>query len=358
MKKLLLGTTALIGAAALFGADAFAAAPKVTLGGFVDFQAGVVDEDLDAGKSDFDAQNDSELKVSVDGTSDHGLGYGAVVELEADVGLDADGEGLNADKTYLYMQGNWGRTEMGANWGVAKTMKVDASTFARATGGVDGDWYDFVTVPAAGFVQTPDLLLDMTGATEDATKITYYTPRFSGIQLGASYIPDTGDTGQAPFSGDVNLGDAENVFVLGANYQGQWNNWGVALSATGEFGESESAALEDLSTYALGGSVNVAGFTVGGSWADLGDSLNAANTESEFWTAGATYAMGPFGVGLSYLDSESGTSEFNNVVLGADYQLAAGLVPYVEVHFFEYDAAGAALDNDGTAVLLGSQLTF
>lgn len=361
MNKILLGTTALIGAS-LLASSAMAAGPKVTVGGFLDFQAGFVDEDLDAGKSDYEFQNDTEIHFNVDGKSDSGLGYGAVVELEADVTADADGEGFNADRTYLYLEGGWGRTEMGSNYGPTKTMKVDASTFARATGGIDGDWNDFVTLPVAA-IYTPDLLLDAgsggaLGATEDATKITYYTPRFSGFQLGASFIPDTGDVGQAPFSGNAGVGQAENVVSLGLNYAGNFNNVALELSATGEFGSAEVAGVEDLGGYALGASVSTAGFTFGGSWADYNESLMAAGTDAEFWTLGLAYVTGPFGASVSYMDSETGTTDFTNLVVGADYQLAPGMVPYVEVAFFDIDPAGTALDNSGSSVLVGTELTF
>lgn len=361
MNKLLLGTTALI-TAGFFAGAAEAASPKVTVGGFIDFQAGMADEDLDTGKSDYEFQNDTEVTISVDGKSDSGLGYGAVIELEADVTADADGEGLNADKTYLYLDGGWGRVEMGSNVAPTKTLKVDASSFARGTGGIDGDWYDFVTLPVYA-IYLPDLYVDQGsggafGATEDATKITYYTPRFSGFQFGVSLTPDTGDVGQAPFSGDTVLGDAENVVSLGLNYSAQYNNVGVEASATGEFGSSESAAVEDLSSYAFGLAVSTAGFTFGGSYGVHDDSLVAAGTDADFWTLGAAYVTGPFGVSVGYLDSEVGTTDFTNLVVGADYQLAPGLVPYAEVSFFDIDPTGTALDNSGSVVMLGTELTF
>lgn len=361
MKKLLLGTSALI-SAALLADGAMAETPKVTVGGFADFQVGIVDEDLDTGRGDYEAQNDTEIHFSIDGKSDNGLGYGAVIELEADVTADADGEGLNADKTYLYMEGGWGRFEMGSQVGVTNTMKVDASTFARATGGIDGDWYDFVN-PAStgGYIISPDLLMDhglvVAGDREDQTKVVYYSPRFSGFQLGAHFTPDTGDVGTAPFSGDTN-GDAENVFGLGLNYTGQFDNVSVAASATGEFGGAEAAGAEDYEAYALGLNVGFAGFTVGGSWGTFDDSLAVADYDATFWNVGAAYDFGPFGASVTYLDTELGNNDFTNLSVGADYMLAPGLVPYVEVTFFELDNANNALDNEGSVLMVGTELSF
>lgn len=365
MKKILLGTSALVAAATLFAGAARAEGPAVTLGGFIDFQAGFTDQDLDAtgtvGGRDVKFQNDTEVHVKVDGKADNGLGYGAVIELEADVTADADGEGLNADKTYVYLESNFGRVELGNNYSPAKTMRVGAETLSHGTGGTDGDFYDFVTVPAA-FILKPDLPLDAAaGVAEDATKIVYYTPRFSGFQFGVSYAPDSGNGGTAAgFTTDTDAGQAENVFDLGLNYTGQFDQVGVALSATGSFGGSEAATTEDLAAYAFGGNLSYLGFTFGGSYGNWDDSLQAvgANTDADFWDVGLGYETGPFGVSVSYFTSEIGTNDFDNIIVGADYQLAPGLVPYVEVNFFDLDAAGTALDNEGTAVLAGTQLNF
>jgi len=70
--------------------------------------------------------------------------------------------------------------------------------------------------------------------TSDATKATYFTPRFSGFQLGASLTPDTGITaGTGGLVDTDNDGDFENVVSLGANYVGKFDEVGIGLSVTG-----------------------------------------------------------------------------------------------------------------------------
>ncbi len=357
MKKVLLGTTALV---TLFAGSAMAETPTVSLGGFLDFQAGVVDQDNDAGQRDVLFQNDTEVHVKVNGKSDNGLGYGAVIELEADVSADADNEGLNADKTYLFVEGGFGRVEAGNNTDAAAALRVDASSFARATGGIDGDFYDFINLPA-GTLYTPALPTEwFAGVQEDATKITYYSPRFSGVQVGVSYTPDQGNGGTAAgFTGDAN-GDYENVINAGINYTAQYDQVGVAASLTGEIADNELSSNEDLRAWAAGATVSFAGFSFGGSYGDWNESVQVTPGagDSDYWTVGAGYEQGPVGVSLTYLDSESPAVDFQNIVLGADYQLAPGLVPYVEVSFFDADAAGTLADNDGNVVLIGTELSF
>ncbi len=371
MKQLLLGTTALFGAAFIAG-SAMAEAPRVSVGGFIDFQAGMVDEDLDTNRSDYEFRNDTEIHFSIDGKSDNGLGYGAVIELEADVTGDPDGEGLNSDRTFIYLEGGWGRFELGANQGVTRTMSVDAATFARATGGVDGDFYHFINPAtfAPGFIVRPDLLLDhgspttgQSGLTEDQNKVVYYSPRFNGFQFGAHFIPDTGDVGNPGlgFSGSNNAGQAENVFGAGLNYSGQFDNVGIVVSAVGETGSAEAAGQDDYQAYDLGLNLSYMGFTVGGSWGDFEDAFAApgASFDANYWTLGAGYDFGAFGASVTYLDSELANNDFQNISVGLDYMLAPGLVPYIEASFFEFDQAGTGgIENDGTVVLLGTELSF
>lgn len=365
MKKLLLSTSTLVAGLVAAGAQAASTTPTITVGGFIDFQANVTDQDT-ATADDYAFQNDTEIHFSVDGRHDHsGMEYGAVVELEADIAPDRDGEGLNADKTYLYLKGErWGEIQLGSNWAVTKTMKVDASSFAAATGGVDGDWYDSVVFPAGSFIVSPDLVLDhgisTFGDSEDAAKITYYTPRHTktGLQFGISLTPDSGDpTAAAAFSADGT--DAEDVVSLGLNLQKTIGAVNVEASVTGEMGDAEAAGAEDLEAYAAGLSLNYRGITLGGSYGDWGDSLTTAGTDADFWNVGLGVEQGPFAASVTYLDSDNANNEFSNVSVGADYKLAPGLVPYVEVNFFELDPSGVAVaENDGTVFLIGTELTF
>ena len=211
MKKILLGTTTLMGAASLFAGAAFAETPKVTIGGYANFEAGYVSDDMDSagvatqnGVSERPQafRSDTQVDFKIDGKTDAGLGYGGEVDLLADTTGDVQNRGFNASKTFIYMDGQWGRFELGSNVGADGTMKVDAGTIARATGGINGDWSYFANANTQ-FVAMSSLPLgygnylsggatNFTGdhSEENLNKITYYTPRFSGFQLGLSYLPD------------------------------------------------------------------------------------------------------------------------------------------------------------------------
>ncbi len=400
MKKILLGTTTLVGAAGLFAGAAMADTPKVTLGGFEDFQVGIVNQDLDTDLRSHSFRSDTEVTLRIDGVMDNGLKYGGGINLEADVdgdsdsagtsGFDSDNQGFNASQTYIYMEGMWGRMEMGSRVGVTNTMKVDASSIARATGGIDGDWRYYVTPtgPLAGsqhYIASPDLILDsgfaggsfgadtMNGefgdeSTENNNKVTYYTPRFSGFQAGVSYIVDsTASRGQLVSLGNAGAGQAENIFAGGLNWEGKFDQFGIMLAATGEWGNAEAAGTEDLRAWNAGAKVTFMGFALAGSYGDWGDSLRATGgglDDSFYWTVGGSYETGPFGFSVTYLKSEfdqgAGSDDFHNLSVGVDYKMAPGFTPYAEVSFVSIDpAAGtAADDNDATVFIAGTQLAF
>ncbi len=342
----------------------------MNVGGEINFQAGFSDNDaaFETGpfSRDMKFANDTEIHLNAEGTTDSGLTYGAVIELEADVTADNRGEGTNADKTFIYVEGDIGRAELGNNEGAEAAMAVNAASVARGTGGIDGDDEFYINATGVGgtatFLIHPDLpTADTGGVTEDATKITYYTPSFSGFQAGISFTPDEGNGGTAAgFTGELN-GDQENVIGGGITYAGNLSDdASIEVGLVGATGSSELATTEDLSAWQAGVSLSFADFSIAGSYGDWGESGQAvgSNLDTDFWTAGMAYGNDDYGVSATYISSEAGSNEFNNLVLSADYSVAEGLTPYVEVSFFDADEAGTAVDNSGTAILLGTYLAF
>ena len=119
-KKLLLGSTALVGAFAL-AAPALADI-EVTLSGQVEFVGEAADDEtISDGRGYFFAM-DSETKIEAEGAADNGINYSAKVELEVDA--DGDGGDVNADETRLAFWGGFGRVEMGREDGAADTNSL------------------------------------------------------------------------------------------------------------------------------------------------------------------------------------------------------------------------------------------
>lgn len=383
MKKYLLGTSML--AAVAFAASAQADVPKITVGGVIDWQVGVISDDQDAAQRSHNFRNDTEINFNVDGKADNGLGYGAVIVLEADVTDDADTEGTNAAKTFVYLDGSWGRVEMGSNVSASEALSVDAASIARATGGIDGDWdYYANNGGSEDYIASPDspLEYDMFAfnygdeATQNTNKINYFSPRWSGFQLGLSYAPNDADRGQTILRSDARgtvaaddattRSRAEHIFYGAVNYQGTWDQIGLEAAAGFERGSAETAGYEDLFAWNVGAKVTYMGFSVAGSYGDWTDSLTLSTDnldDFDYWTLGGSYEWGAFGVSVTYLTSDydatgAGDNEFDNLSIGADYKLAPGLTPYAEISFYDADTTVAAEDNDGHVFLLGTMLNF
>lgn len=418
MKKILLGTTTLIGAASLLAGAALADSPKVTVGGYANFEAGYVNDNLDshavAGNDHANQRpqafrSDTQVDFKIDGRNDSGLGYGGEIDLLADTSVDVQGRGFNASKTFVYLDGDWGRAEMGTNVGADSTLTVNAGTIARATGGINGDWNYFANA-ANQYLAMAELplqygaptLIDSTGAAHDnftgvhneenLSKVTYYTPRFSGFQLGVSYLPDQSNTGQGtntlgapnpfgPNRTNHNAGLSQNIFTGGINYDNKFGDVGFTAALTGEHGNAQQGTLyEGLQAWEAGAKFTYMGWSLAGSYGDWGKS-NTLKTNrshsSNYWDIGGAYEYGPFAASLTYLNSKfdcgaagasagfdgncqgvAGKNKFNNTSLGFDYKLAPGLTPYAEISYYRQNAPGTEDDNKGYVGIIGTQLNF
>ncbi len=394
--KTFLTTTALVAGLAL-ASNAKAEGIDITIGGFADFQVGIIDTDFQGSTNDVYFRNDTEIHLGLIGESDS-LTYGAVIELEADVSSETDNQGVNADKTYIFVESDFGRVELGNVDGAENRLKINGSVIARGTGGTDGDFGHFVTTNtddfnnetgvfgadgqldtlANGFYgglffTTPNLLAQaIEGNTEDSSKLSYYTPRFGGVQLGVSYAPNSGSAGQSIFGTNI----YEDIISAGINYALDIDGIGVEASVTGEFADAVATGVDDLETYAIGLGVNFEGFQIAGSYGDLGntDALNdfidngiadgsfITDTSTEYYDVTVAFDAGEFGVSVGYFNSEfevsgvAGTLEFENISVGVDYEIAPGFTGYIEGNFFEFDDAGVT--SDGNVIILGTQLTF
>jgi predicted porin len=412
MKKLLLLTTALVSVTA---SVALADAPTISVGGLLDFQgAGKSQKKVPALTSNnvntatnmtnnnrrVGFSTEALAHIKAEGKTDNGLGYGAVVVLKTETNRAKNYEAM--DKSYLFLESGLGKVELGSNYSAAKTMKVDATSVARATGGIDGDSVEYALnerqyLPSGNntadaqklsskvyFLTSPNHFEEVvtkadTSYHESFRKITYITPMWEGFQAGVSYTPDTANTGSRVatdnLSGAHALGDVKNLVSGGISYSNQFDQIGFSASATGEHGNANNVGQtsanqkKGLKTYAFGASLSYANFTLAGSYGNWGKSLlkkfptagQPRYKNSNYYTAGLSYIQGPIGASVTYFESKYQKNKFQNVSVGADYKLAPGLMPYAEVSFIEMKAADATLatrKNKATVYILGTMLKF
>jgi hypothetical protein len=136
-QRLLLGTTALVGAGMLFTNAAMAqdGGLEVVLGGFTEFGVAAASHDTlanqDASNQNYSFFMDSEIIVRVNGLTDGGVRYGSKVELE--VGADNGDSNASIDEVGLFFSGNFGRVELGRDDGAEDGIFVGAEDAQAGT---------------------------------------------------------------------------------------------------------------------------------------------------------------------------------------------------------------------------------
>jgi hypothetical protein len=389
MKKTLLASSALVGAS-LLAAPAMAGtvgskdAMSVTLGGAFWFAVGIYEEDVSAGRGRgyrFGV-NETEVYVSASNTADNGIKYGVNIELNSG---GADGSG--ADEAWAFLDSDqWGRLEMGDQDDVTNRMSLGSQNAHKGLGGPAGGLGANLALFGGFGAEAMGARTDWDNVTTaDDTKVTYFTPRFSGFQLGASLTPDTGITsGTGGLVDADNDGDFENVISLGANYVGKFDEVGVGLSFTGQWGDGETAsgsalAQEDLAIWHVGGKVDFAGFTIGAHYNDFGETgLATAASDlgadaGDAWGVALGYSSGPWGISAWYTEHDKDNSsaspagatstELSRWGVGMGYTVAPGWLLRGDLEFISHDnpsaaGVGTTTDNDGAGFLLTNMFIF
>jgi outer membrane protein OmpU len=296
--KLLLGSTALVGAGMLFtsAASAQEGGLEVILGGFTEFGINAANHDT----LDNDNHNrgyaffmDNEIIVRAEGVTDGGIRYGSKVEIEAGSDLDTGPNSVSLDEAGLFFSGNFGRVELGRDDGAEDLMFVGAEDAQAGTGGIDGDTQNL------GAIQFPDM--------SDDIKATYFTPRIAGFQLGASFAPDGDDNNNGLGSNEFLGGDArKNMIGGGANWVGVLGPVDLTLSAVGMYadvkgGDATQAAAgfrDDEKAFALGGLLGFGGLSFGVSFNDFKGPTEAQDTR--LLSFGLAYGFGPANVSVGF----------------------------------------------------------
>ncbi len=429
MKKVLLGTTALVGASAV-ATSALAmpiqskseeGVPILTASMVAQFEAGIADNDNNAASGNtrdgqFVNGRFAEIYFNGEMTADNGLVYGAKVHFNTGAVASNGYPG----REYIYMSGGWGSMEFG-NWigaDAGLNLCVTCNTYA-GYGGLDTPWKSYVINPSADLGQAG--MRYRNGSVnrfwfDQSVKVTYYTPVFAGFQAGISYTPNRNAFGAQGTGGVDNNGLMKDVIGIGAQWNGDFGDVSLALSAIGVMSDGYLTAtsgttgrnnLKDatgLGIFELGARIKFGGFQVGGSYWDEGSSGAIKGrdygAESDGWTAEAAYFQGPYGVEVQYMHTDTSSSnrgitaaealanaggtantlgglspstftesfEVDAWAISFGYQVAPGLKFYAELVGADFDHTQSAsdttvngatnLDNDAIAIISGLVLSF
>jgi predicted porin len=368
MRKILLGTTAVVGAAMLGMTGAQAQeAPTVRVGGFFEFTAGYIDDDFDRSsvtganrsRSKIDFRSDLEVTVIVRGKAANGLTYGAEVEMQIDnVTNGASGAGVtgsanagnggifDTDEMWMFVSSpTLGTLQFGDQDSAADQLKVAAPSVTNL--GESGGWDEFIAPAGDG----TRYILSTINDGSDATKIIYMSPQFFGFDFGVSYAPNAFEgenylqnnaTNNSQLQRNANAGSIRNELSGALRYRGSFGNVGVAAAFSamrGDAPDGVAPGFQDPNAYQIGLNLSAFGVTVGGHYmwgkyagASFGRTgLPQGRENSTNWTLGATYRVGAVALGAFYSlgTRDNGGAladrEQRAIGVGAVYTIAPGL---------------------------------
>ena len=376
-KQLLLGSAALlIGALA---APDFAAGEeplRLKVRGFKNEFFGIGDVDVDGMNFNNTGEfSDGEIPFRGETALDNGLTIGVQVELESDA------RGDQIDENYVFIKGDFGKIVAGSEnlsnyntfWGVtAPSVGVP----------INSGWITVFVPPPAGHQLSFRSTIVTTNIDigNDENSISYYSPRFSGFQFTAGYAPTVVDTGEGKTFTGFQANEATqygNAWGVGLNFSESFNGVDVTVAAGYNWIEAPDNVTavggDDVQQVKVGVNVSVAGFSVGGSYANefegkiiapgAAPGLFGRSEEGQAWDAGVSYSTGPWGVSATYFHGEweaspgGGDDEVDAFVGAVSYALGPGITTSLSVLYGKLEDEGGA-EGKATLGIIGIAVKF
>jgi hypothetical protein len=374
MKKILLGSTAIVAAGMIASAPSAIAAEKMKLsvGGYMEQWIGFTsgDDGVSQDYSGFSTVSDGEIHFKGKTKLDNGISIGVNVQLEAQQGGD------QIDEQYMTVSGGFGQIIIGDENSAMYKMHYAPSDFGIGTNSGDvTSWNKPVqdaegdSIAMGGHYRAPfGATYIEPDAINDAAKISYFTPRVSGFQLGLSYAPDGAqDNNGLPNRDAVN----SDYIMVGANFVQKMGGMSVGIS--GGYGTVTDAAAGGVEPEAtsFGIKLGMGGISAGVSYANFSDH---GEKDQEGINAGVAYSSGPMGVSLAYYHGEKdgnngSVATLNNqaerdvIHLSAKYAMGPGVTFAGTLGHAVYSSDDADLDNSvnesaSTYVVMGLKVGF
>jgi outer membrane protein OmpU len=350
MKKSLLATTALAALGAVAVASPASAKFDVSVKGYMEQWFGYSDnsDSVNANADSFDQFSDSEFFIGFSQELDSGLKIGGEIQVE---GQQGSNEAI--DEQYIYMSGTFGRIELGTDNGAPYRMHY--GVVSKGVGIDEGD----VSAWIAGGNGRLRRTSQTTAIDNDANKITYFSPRINGFQVGASYMPDSGDVntrnGGRPI--DEADGNRDNGFGAAVNYKNSFDMLSVSASLGYMDAGNDNTVVGEQTALSGGIRLGFGGFTASLAYGEHED--DTAGRDENVFGVGIAYSAGPAGVSLAYIRGEDSdrNADQDAVEVGASYKMGPGVTAKGSLYYLKNETNGAAGAN-GVAVVGGLALSF
>jgi len=259
-----------------------------------------------------DSFKDAVSRIGVNGSHDLGNGMQAFAKYELSVDV-AEGElgsdtGKDARQAYIGLSGDYGSLMLGRYW----------SSFYNAVGYAS----DQLWVHSAPVYYTLD------GGSRIGQSALYESPDLAGLKLKALVQIDDDDNGE------------EGQHQLGATYNIGNLTLGVAYTD----------AANDKDIYGLSASYSGNGFYINGAWMDREDTGSGFDA-----LVGIQAGKNLFTVGLSSLDDDAGSDDFDALILAYQRNLHKDVLIWVEAMAWDGSLYGI---DDSNVVHLGMNFNF
>jgi outer membrane protein OmpU len=324
MKKQLLTTTALVAAGVLVvSGPALAGKPKLTIGGAVSQIVGVGSnadayDAANGSRVGFDTHSDGEIHFNGSVTLDNGIKIRTRVELESNSTDEVAGRNSNVingppggtqsgdyiDEHWMRISGSFGEVRLGSHDPAAQAMTTGYLATWNTNVGLNlaFDTSDWVSNPASVGASTVGRI----DVTSDAESISYFTPRFSGFQVGVSWTPSARE--DVNNQRELEAGADTEARTIGVNYSMKMGGVGVAVAAG--YATAEESTANRSNPEIMGGGVRIdfSGIRLSASYVDKNDQTSNGVTAAagqKTFEVGAKYTMGPNAMSIAHLSAET-----------------------------------------------------
>jgi len=280
------------------------------------------------------------------------------------------------------VKGSWGELRFGQEDSAASLMQVRRPSILAM--GSDDHWDEFTTNPSGLANTYAPYILSGVNDGNDATKLIYLSPQFSGFDFGVSFSPNRNEgetqwTGASTLNWQRDYTGLTNEVSAALRYRGTFGPVGVQTSLVGQWASSGrltasgapvTVRQQNVDAYSFGMILAAYGFQVGGEYttgkyqgqAPAGAALNKGLDASSHWLLSAVYTTGPLGLNVMYGSGtqDNGTDTAGNKLedrtqtyfgAGLTYTIAPGLVGFLNFNQIQdknIPTAAASIKSEGS----------
>ncbi|MDF3023533.1 MAG: tetratricopeptide repeat protein [Alphaproteobacteria bacterium] len=343
-----------------------------------------------------DLRREIEMHFSGERTLDSGLTVGVKTEFKlGNEGASGHVRSITGgnrdpdqfDEGFIYFSGGWGRFQLGAKDGAAYLLGVQAPS---ADAYIDGmrlytqtwrlDVWDDGMENLSFMPANATLRLNYDNSNfGNIDRATYLTPKWNGLQLGASYAPENSKHGvDDAFRGadwDDVVGRFEDAVDIAARYEGKWGDVKLTTGAGYSTASPQIDAVagnngsDSHRTFTSGVNLGWKEWSIGGAYKHASTGVEGPDNAQKVTVAGLAWDSMPLHLGVSWYNMVLESNAFSigladdldvtRITAGGWYQMADGFSLRGTVSRLDVDnGTNSPIDPTQWQVAIGTEITF